>query len=282
MKLKVTLSSTIMIGAYLLTSMKSYAQVTFKPGDYPGPKESVYDYNETILQIDLGKEIGLFGRIFRMHYSTMSPNGMILQHPHADRPTIEYILQGDATETKYDTITKKVIVDTIHINENEASVGSIIHWWKNETKGMVKIMAIDIWKSKESNGTILCRPQGDPRTEPLIPPSISDNIKTEVLAQIELEKQFPDLPSAKGYIMRSRRMTILPGQKTQLENYIGRPCITYIVKGDVLENRNDEKSLIRRTGEYSFGGVGISCYWENPTTEEVILWVVDIIRKGDQ
>ena len=278
MKPKFILSTLIMVFLFLITCTKDYAQATYKPGDFPGPNKSIDDYNETILQIDLGKEIGLYGRIFRMHYSTMSPKGMILQHKHANRPTIEYILQGDAMETKFDTITKKVIVNTIHANENESSTGSIIHWWKNETRGMVKIMATDIWIG---NGSIVCRPQGDPRTEALVPPSNPDNVKTEELARIELEQQFPDLPAAKGYIMRSRRLTILSGQKTKLENYTGKPAITYIISGDILENRSDEKSLIRRAGEYSVGNNGISYYWENPTQEQVILWIVDIIKKEE-
>src|SRR5467141_1903433 len=76
------------------------AQDKNKPGQFPGPTESVYDYNETILQLDLGKEINLNGRVLRMHYSTMAPRGIIGQHSHKNRPTIEYVLHGTATETK--------------------------------------------------------------------------------------------------------------------------------------------------------------------------------------
>src|SRR4051812_24316318 len=72
----------------------------FKPGDFPGPPASVDDYNETILQLALADEVNFTDRVLRMHYAAMPPGGMILQHSHANRPTIEYILNGTATETK--------------------------------------------------------------------------------------------------------------------------------------------------------------------------------------
>jgi quercetin dioxygenase-like cupin family protein len=253
------------------------AQV-YKPGDFPGPTESLYDYNETILQLDLGKEINLSGRVLRMHYSAMAPDGIIGQHSHKNRPTIEYVLQGTATETVKDE-DGKVVVKSVATNETELSTVGITHWWKNESKEMVKIMAVDIWVGNVSE---ICRPQGNPRTEPLQPPSAPDDIKTEKLGSLDLAEQFPEIAEAKNYLFRSRRLTILPKQKTRLENGAGNPSITYVVKGDVWENRSDEASAIRRTGEYSVAGMGISYYWENTTIEPVVLWVVDIAKKTEQ
>jgi quercetin dioxygenase-like cupin family protein len=247
-----------------------------KPGTFPGPTDSVSDYNETILQLDLSKEINFPGRVLRMHYSTMSPNGIIGQHSHADRPTIEYILHGVATETKKDE-DGKIVVKSVAANETESSTVGITHWWKNQSNTMVRIMAVDIWKGDAS---IVCRPQGNPRTDPLQPPSNPDNIKTENIGILDLAVQFPAIPAAKDYVMRSRRLTILPKQKTKMENGTGNPGITYVVEGEVWENRSDEASSIRRTGEYSVTNNGISYYWENTTIEPVVLWAVDIVRKG--
>ena len=72
---------------------------------------------------------------------------------------------------------------------------------------------------------------------------------------------------------------LLPKQKTALMDGTGNPSITYIVEGDVWENRSDEASSIRRTGEYSVANKGITYYWENTTIDPVVLWVVDIVRK---
>ncbi len=254
------------------------AQDQYKPGDFPGPTQSLDDYNETILQLDLSKEINLNGRLFRMHYSTMAPDGMINQHSHANRPCIEYVLQGTATETKKGE-DGKVVVKSVAANETELSTVGITHWWKNESREMVKIMAVDIWVG---NGSSISRPQGNPRTEPLQPPSNPDNIKTDDTGSLDLAKQFPEIAEAKDYVLRSRRLTILPKQKTKLGNGTGDPTITYVIKGDVWENRSDEASSIRRTGEYSVANNGISYYWENTTIEPVILWVVDIAKKEEQ
>jgi hypothetical protein len=215
-----------------------------------------------------------------MHYITVAPNGVIGQHTHANRPTIEYVLRGRATETKKGE-DGKVAVKSIPAGETELSTVGIEHWWKNESREMVEIMAVDIWVD-DGTGSSICRPQGNRRTEPLQPPSSPDNIKTEDMGSVELSGQFPEIVEARNYFFRSRRLTLLPGQKTPLQDGTGNPSITYIVAGDVWENRNDEASSIRRTGEYSVAGNGISFYWENTTIRPVILWVVDIVKKSGQ
>lgn len=251
---------------------------SYKPGDFPGPTESVNDYNETIMQIALGDDFVFPGRLLRMHYSVLSPGGMILQHSHANRPCIEYILNGTATETKKGE-DGKVVVKAVAKGETEYSTIGITHWWKNETEEMAKIIAVDIWIG---NSTIVSRPQGDKRLTPLQPPVNPDEIQTEELDNHDLTQQLPDVREAKNYMFRSRRLTLLPGQKSKLEDDTGHPSITFIVQGEVWENRSDEASLIRRQGEYSVASKGISYYWENTTIEPVILWVVDIVRKDQK
>jgi quercetin dioxygenase-like cupin family protein len=246
-----------------------------KPGDFPGPTESVDDYNETILQLALASEINFDGRVFRMHYSTLAPGGVILQHSHTNRPCIEYILEGRATETKKGE-DGRVIVKVVKQDETEISTTGLTHWWKNDSKQMAKIMAVDIWTG---NASSVCRPQGNPRTEPLQPPNNPDDIKIEDMGSLDLTSQLSAVPAAKDYVLRSRRLTILPKQKTKMNDGSGNPSIIYIISGDVWENRSDEASSIRRPGEYSVVNKGVSYYWENTTIKPVVLWVVDIIKK---
>jgi quercetin dioxygenase-like cupin family protein len=255
----------------------------FNPGVFPGPTESLNDYNETILQLALGDEINFPGYVFRMHYSTMSPGGMIREHDHAGRPCIEYVLGGTATETKKTGKDGKAVVKVVAKGETEYSTVEVIHWWKNQSKEMAKIMAVDIKKAEgDLNKTIVSRPQGDPRTEPLQPPTSEDQIKTEELDNHDLSEQFPELAEAKNYVFRSRRLTLLPKQKTKLEDGTGNPSITFVVQGEVWENRSDQASLIRRQGEYSVASKGVTYYWENTTIDPVVLWVVDILRKDQK
>jgi quercetin dioxygenase-like cupin family protein len=274
--------ATLLVGPVVLLApwnkCSAAGQGQYQPGDFPGPAESLNDYNETILQLELGKEINLNGRVFRMHYSALAPGGMILQHSHTNRPTIEYILHGTAVETKK-VEDGKIVVKSVAKDETEVSTVGITHWWKNESKETVKIVAVDIWVGNTSS---ICRPQGAPRTEPLQPPANPDPVKTEDMGRLDLAAQFPDMAEAKDYVMRSRRLTILPKQKTALASGTGDPSITYIIAGDVWENRSDEASSIRRTGEYSVANNGISYYWENTTVEPVVLWVVDIVKKNEQ
>jgi len=190
------------------------------------------------------------------------------------------MLHGTAAETKKGE-DGKVVVKRISVNETEISTVAITHWWKNESREMVKIMAMDIWVD-DGTGSSICRPQGKRRTEPLQPPSSPNNVKREDMGSLELSGQFPDIAEARNYVFRSRRLTLLPGQKTPLQDGTGNPSITYIIAGDVWENRSDEASSIRRTGEYSVAGNGISFYWENTTINPVILWVVDIVKKPGQ
>jgi quercetin dioxygenase-like cupin family protein len=255
--------------------VSSSAGQDHKPGEWPGPAGYINAPNETILQLDLAKEIKFTGRVLRMHYITIAPNGIIGQHSHANRPTFEYVLQGTATETKKGE-DGKVVVKSVPAGDVEVSTVGIEHWWMNESREMVKIMAVDIWVANTSS---ICRPQGDLRIEPQNPPPNPDNIKIEEMGSLDLATQFPDLKPAKDYLFRSRRMTILPGHKTKLEDGTGNPTIIFIVKGEILENRSDEAASIRRTGEYSVANGNIRYFWENMTTEPVVLWVVDIVKK---
>lgn len=248
-----------------------------KPGTFPISKDNFKTYNETILQLDLSKEINFKGRVLRMHYITLAPNGVIGQHSHANRPTIEYVLHGTATETKRGE-DGKVVVKSVPTGETELSTVGIEHWWKNDSRTMVKIMAVDIWVD-DGTGSKICRPQGNPRVTPLQPPSNPDKIKTEDMGSVDLSTQFPEIVEAKDYVFRSRRLTIFPGQKTEVVDGTGNPSITYVVAGEVWENRSDEASSIRRTGEYSVANNGIQFYWENTTVTPVILWTVDIVKK---
>jgi quercetin dioxygenase-like cupin family protein len=255
----------------------AYSQVP-QPGTFPGPSDNVLDYNEQILQLDLNNELGIPGRVLRMHYTTVAPHGVIGQHSHANRPTIEFLLQGTAVETSKGK-DEKVVVRTFSKGETELSSVDITHWWANKSRDMVKIMAVDIWTG---NSSVVSRPQGNPRTEPFQAPLNPDNIKIENLGYLDLAVQFPEIPEAQDYILRSRRFTMLPKQKSQMDSGTGKPSITYIVQGDVWENRSDEASSIRREGEYSVASNGISYYWENTTTTTVILWVVDVVKKPTQ
>ena len=252
--------------------------VECKPGQLPvenckGPSS----LNEAIAQFDLEKAIGLTGRTARIRYLVLGAGAIIGQHSHRNRPCFEYLLEGHASETAQGEGGKVTLKD-VKTGEGVASTNGIVHWWKNESTHTARIVAVDVFQDP---GPKFCRCAEPTRTSPFIPPAKADDIKIEELGSIALGEQFPDLAAAKDYLMRSRRMTLLPGQTTKVQNSKGHPNYTYVVRGNVRENRSDIEPSARRPEECLIIDGNISYFWENPTSEPAVLWVVDFAKKGE-
>jgi quercetin dioxygenase-like cupin family protein len=99
-------------------------------------------------------------------------------------------------------------------------------------------------------------------------------VKVDELGEISLAKEYPDIPGMKDYVMTNRRITLLPGQVTAVENSKVRPSYWYVVKGSPLENRSDREPSPLRPEEFAIEEGDVSFYWENPTAETVVLWMV--------
>lgn len=250
---------------------------TCKPGKWPCPGPNELMYNAPIAGIDLEKEIGMKGRNVRLRYWVVGPGGKIGQHYHDKRPAIVYFLEGEAHETKKD-VDSQVKVRTVSADQVVFEQSGIQHWWVNQSGKMVRLFAVDI----VPNSII------SPGRTPGIPlpadyvfkgPTNPDNVKIEELGSHDLGQQFPDVSEVKDYLMRSRRITLLPHQKTAVQNSKGNPSVTYVIRGDMLEHRDDEEISIRRRGDCTTASNGVSYYWENPTSEPVVLFVVDFVKK---
>ena len=79
------------------------------------------------------------GRQLRMRVVTLAPGGVFAIHNHKDRPSVEYVLKGSATEYKGDT--SKVYV------EGDAVLGdrNTTHWWRNDGTEPAIFVAVDIF-----------------------------------------------------------------------------------------------------------------------------------------
>ena len=257
-------------------SSRDSGSVACKPGDFPPACKTFDDYNEATSQFDLVSTIGMTGRVARIHYSVVSPGGVIGLHRHENRPCFGYILQGEATETKQGK-DGKVVVARLKTDEVEKETTDISHWWKNETQGMVRMIAVDIFA--DTNPTFW-RATGVPRTTPYSPPPKPDNIRIDDLGVIDLGDQFPEISATKDFVMRSRRLTLLPRQVSPVYTTRQRPAYIYVVRGNVLEHRSDQESSIRRPEAFLIEDGDVSYYLENPTSEVVVMWVVDFAKKG--
>ncbi|SFI66120.1 cupin domain-containing protein [Albimonas pacifica] len=78
------------------------------------------------------------GRILRTRLLRVAPGGVVARHSHAERPSIEYVLSGEATEHLDDgTTTVYRAGDVIPADHSKT------HWWTIGDQP-VEILAVDI------------------------------------------------------------------------------------------------------------------------------------------
>ena|SRR5438552_16519844 len=66
-----------------------------------GPSEGKGANTKALGSIDLSTEIeGLSGRQLRARLVTIEPGGHVAAHSHKDRPTMEYVVQGNVVEIR--------------------------------------------------------------------------------------------------------------------------------------------------------------------------------------
>jgi quercetin dioxygenase-like cupin family protein len=95
-----------------------------------------------IASLDLGPEIdGMQGRQLRMRKFTLEPGGVIAVHPHKDRPSAVYLLQGTLTELREGGYVKEH-----HEGEAWAEGKATTHWVENRGTKPVVFIGVDIFK----------------------------------------------------------------------------------------------------------------------------------------
>lgn len=112
-------------------------------------QEAVPDANvgvsaELLGELPLAPEFTETGtRKFRMRIITVEPGGAIGIHSHANRPSVEYVLSGEAVEVRGTT-------------SNEMKAGSqmladhtVEHYWRNTGSEPLVILAVDIYEPQQ-------------------------------------------------------------------------------------------------------------------------------------
>jgi quercetin dioxygenase-like cupin family protein len=123
--------------AIILSSQVAWSQ-QIPPTENKGLKAPVITY------LDLGPEIeGMEGRQLRMRKFTLEPGGVIAVHPHKDRPSAVYLLQGNLTELRPDG---KVIEH--QEGEAWAEGKATTHWAENRGTKPVIFISVDIFKQE--------------------------------------------------------------------------------------------------------------------------------------
>ncbi len=98
------------------------------------------------------------------------------------------------------------------------------------------------------------------------------------MGNIRLGAEFPHIKEAAKYTMRGRYVTVEAGGIVPIHSHRGRPAITYVVKGELVEHRSDEaEPIVRKAGDCTLDINAIAQWWENKTNSQVVLFVVDIL-----
>jgi quercetin dioxygenase-like cupin family protein len=105
--------------------------------------EAVGKTDTVIATLDVAKEHGVDGRVFRMRRLEIAPGGIVPWHSHAERPAIIYVVQGTIEEYSSDCA-----VPIVHkAGDVSAETKDIAHWWKNTGDETVVLIAADLPKT---------------------------------------------------------------------------------------------------------------------------------------
>lgn len=104
------------------------------------PTESKGIAAKVIGSLPLAPEIsGIENRQLRMRVVTMAPGGVFAVHSHADRPSVEYVLKGQATEYIGDSSRKYTEGESVLAGKNT------VHWWRNDGTEPTIFVAVDVF-----------------------------------------------------------------------------------------------------------------------------------------
>jgi quercetin dioxygenase-like cupin family protein len=132
--------SVLVLGGFLATGMLAAPLVREVIAQIAPPTENKGVAAKLIGTIPLAPEIsGVDDRQLRMRVVTLAPGGVFAVHSHADRPTVEYVLKGQATEYIGDTARKYAEGDSVLAGRNT------VHWWRNDGTEPAIFVAVDVF-----------------------------------------------------------------------------------------------------------------------------------------
>lgn len=233
------------------------------PGEFPGPAAHYKMTNMELGSFDLARELpALKGRDVRARFWLMEPGGMIAEHCHADRPAFVYLLTGEVIETI--EIRGKAVKRVIRAGESVPEHNGTHHWWVNQGKTNVLMVAIDL-------------PNGNrPAPKAPSPATQSVGLTVQELDRLLLKEEYPHLSEVAKYQLQGRLLTVERDGRVGLVDHGARPGVAYVVSGTLLEHRSDrEEPLVRRPGDLSLLSDGLWNWWENKSEDKAVLLVVE-------
>jgi len=140
MKFKTVFPLGFAIGALSFTAWA----IPFVLAQVVPPTESKGVSAKMIGAIPLSGEIdAVEGRQLRMRVVTLAPGGVFAAHNHQDRPSVEYVMKGTATEVRGD-VSKEYREGDAVLSDRHTT-----HWWRNDGTEPVVIVAADVFHSPQ-------------------------------------------------------------------------------------------------------------------------------------
>lgn len=137
-------TSISLIGAAILTAVLAATSLRAEPEIPATPEKSVGVSAETLAEIMLADELQDIGnRRLRMRLITVEKGGIVAEHSHDGRPSVEFILEG--TSTEFRDGTGRVVKAGDHVRADH----TVTHWWRNDTDGPLTVLAVDIYEPHE-------------------------------------------------------------------------------------------------------------------------------------
>ena len=96
---------------------------------------------EVLTYVSIGGWRGVEGLSLRIRRITVKPGGFVPLHYHNDRPSVDYIIEGELIE--HNTLCAVPIVHKPGHSANR--FGDFLgHWWENRTDGDVVLVSADV------------------------------------------------------------------------------------------------------------------------------------------
>lgn len=132
--------STLVWGGLALAAILAVPLVPVVLAQMAPPSESKGIAAKLIGTLPLAPEIsGIENRQLRMRVVTMAPGGVFAIHSHADRPSVEYVLKGQATEYQGEASKLYLEGDAVLAGKNTT------HWWRNDGSEPAIFVAVDVF-----------------------------------------------------------------------------------------------------------------------------------------
>jgi quercetin dioxygenase-like cupin family protein len=105
-----------------------------------GPSEGKNLTTKVLGSIDLPVEREESKRQLRARLVTIEPGGHGAAHNHKDRPTLEYVVQGNVVEIRDGVEIPHVAGDLV------IATPEVWHWWENRGTTPVLLLPVDVFK----------------------------------------------------------------------------------------------------------------------------------------